>query len=536
MKTIKLLSTFAIIAFTSYQVNAQITPPISGNGVNIGIGNPAPIIGLGNSKNNIRLDINGAVDSGFTGHNTAQRYFSGSIYGATQSTTSGYLGYNYNTGGASSTLGVSANLRITTARASGTTSRNHGGHFTTDIGALSGSKRFEIAGTYGSLSGSWNGIFNGTSLINKSYAGAVVGIDQIKGEHTFGGYFEGRGYFSDNVGIGTDSPASKLHVKNIGATNPAGASGGWAAKIENNVDTPNENGLFVANRWGLNTSTIFEAGSFWNGTGEAYTPVLTVKGNRKVGIGTNNPASELHVVGESYLNGNTDVSGTFRVQSNAFFSQNIGMGTTMPQSKLHINNGDLRINNGDLKVNDGVIRLTGTNFAGGPMILFGENGLTPDNGQWGIEYVPLANSTKPGLNFWRPSPNANSGNYYLFLSDTGKVAVGTNNTPTNVNGADTSAYHLFVKGGMLTEEVRVRTGWADYVFADDYNLKPLAEVESFIKENKHLPNVPSAKTVEEQGIELGDISRIQQEKIEELMLYIIQQEKRIKALEDKIKE
>jgi hypothetical protein len=194
----------------------------------------------------------------------------------------------------------------------------------------------------------------------------------------------------------------------------------------------------------------------------------------------------------------------------------VGIGTTDPQSELH--------------VHDGTIRLTGNTFAGGPMILFGENGQTTDNGQWGIEYVPVANSPKPGLNFWRPWPNTNFGNHFLFLSDTGKVAVGTDNTPTSIGGANISAYRFFVKGGMLAEEVRVRTGWADYVFADDYNLKPLAEVEAFIKENKHLPNVPSANTVETQGIELGDISRIQQEKIEELTLYIIDQQKQIDEL------
>jgi hypothetical protein len=199
----------------------------------------------------------------------------------------------------------------------------------------------------------------------------------------------------------------------------------------------------------------------------------------------------------------------------------IGVGTVTPSSKLHIHNGALR--------------LTGDNSNGGPMILFGENGQTTDNGQWGIEYVPSKNGT-PGLNFWRPWPNSNFGNHFLFLSDTGKVAVGTDKTPTSIGGADISSYRFFVKGGMLAEEIRVRTGWADYVFADDYILKPLSEVEAFIKKNKHLPNVPSANTVETQGIELGNISKIQQEKIEELTLYLIEQQKQIDELKSLIYE
>ena len=124
-----------------------------------------------------------------------------------------------------------------------------------------------------------------------------------------------------------------------------------------------------------------------------------------------------------------------------------------------------------------------------------------------------------------------------------KVGIGGINTfPTTAGGVNVSAYSLFVKGGILTEEVRVnlQSGWADYVFAYDYKLRPLAEVEKYIAENGHLPNVPSAKQVKKEGIELGDMARIQQEKIEELTLYAIAQDKQIteqnKKLEQQQKE
>lgn len=65
-------------------------------------------------------------------------------------------------------------------------------------------------------------------------------------------------------------------------------------------------------------------------------------------------------------------------------------------------------------------------------------------------------------------------------------------------------------------------------------MRTIAEVEKFIDANGHLPNVPSAAQVKEEGIELGEMAKIQQEKIEELMLYIIQQEKRIQSLEAKM--
>ncbi len=108
-----------------------------------------------------------------------------------------------------------------------------------------------------------------------------------------------------------------------------------------------------------------------------------------------------------------------------------------------------------------------------------------------------------------------------------KVGVGNvTSFPTAIGAVNVSNYNLFVTGGILTDQVRVILSnggtWADYVFAKDYKLPTLSEVEDFIAKNGHLPNVPSAKQVQEDGIELGEIAKIQQEKIEELTLYILQ--------------
>jgi hypothetical protein len=120
------------------------------------------------------------------------------------------------------------------------------------------------------------------------------------------------------------------------------------------------------------------------------------------------------------------------------------------------------------------------------------------------------------------------------LNFNGKTSIGTANQPISVGGANTSAYFLFVKGGILSDEVRVRTGWADYVFDKKYTLLPLQEVEAFINTNKHLPNMPAATQVENDGLNLGDMSRLQQEKIEELTLYLIAQDKQLKAQQQEI--
>ncbi|MES2777894.1 MAG: hypothetical protein V4722_27185 [Bacteroidota bacterium] len=117
---------------------------------------------------------------------------------------------------------------------------------------------------------------------------------------------------------------------------------------------------------------------------------------------------------------------------------------------------------------------------------------------------------------------------YMSISDGGNVYIGTDITDfTKGNG-----YRLRVQGKIIAEEVRVQllSTWPDYVFNDDYNLKSLNDVEAYITANSHLPNVPAAAEVEKGGIALGEMQSKMMEKIEELTLYIIQQNKKIEAL------
>ena len=82
-----------------------------------------------------------------------------------------------------------------------------------------------------------------------------------------------------------------------------------------------------------------------------------------------------------------------------------------------------------------------------------------------------------------------------------------------------------VLGGILADSMRVAisSGWSDYVFADDYKLRSLDELGRYIKINKHLPGIPSANDVKLNGIELGSMNEKLLGKIEELHLYILQQ-------------
>ena len=114
------------------------------------------------------------------------------------------------------------------------------------------------------------------------------------------------------------------------------------------------------------------------------------------------------------------------------------------------------------------------------------------------------------------------------------ITVGSSSTTIPMG----STYKLAVSGGILTEKVRVATNgtpfWADFVFESTFKLKSLKEVEDFIKENKHLPDVPSTSDVTKNGIDLAETQAILLQKIEELTLYVIQQQKDINKLKKRI--
>lgn len=116
----------------------------------------------------------------------------------------------------------------------------------------------------------------------------------------------------------------------------------------------------------------------------------------------------------------------------------------------------------------------------------------------------------------------------------GNIGIGTSLTVNNPNG-----YKLAVNGTIGAKEVKVEntsTTWPDYVFKKDYKLMPLNELETYLDQNSHLPDVPSASEVEKNGINLGEMDAALLKKVEELTLYMIEQEKRIKALEAQLAE
>lgn len=110
----------------------------------------------------------------------------------------------------------------------------------------------------------------------------------------------------------------------------------------------------------------------------------------------------------------------------------------------------------------------------------------------------------------------------LVVTDTGNVGIGTVSPCADCL--------LAVNGKIRAKSVVVDTGWSDFVFEDNYKLMPLQEVEKFIKDNRHLPEIPSEADVKKNGVSVGDISSKLLQKIEELTLYMIELKKENETL------
>lgn len=364
---------------------------------------------------------------------------------------------------------------------------------------------------------------------------------------------------SSKVGIGITTPGFKFHVKGNENAN-------WVSLIENSASAGHKM-YFGYNNNSVTYGLLINGGK---GTTNDYDFAVEnkfyIKGNGNVGIGTTTPGSRLHIKGtgfntqtlslESTVAGNAytvfantegswitglsnDIGGNAKyiihngTETRFLIQQNgdIGIGTTAPSEKLEVAGNvkasifkDIDDANYYLDPANTIVSLK---TKGSILLPYGENLYFGSTASAGTEYLRMFNLADGNAyldfteNFYfRP----NAGTSTLTIKNNGYVGIGTT-APQSL---------LAVKGKITAQAVEVTmTGWADYVFKTDYNLATLNEVENFITKNGHLPNVPSALEVEENGINLGEMNKVLLLKIEELTLYMIEQEKRIQELEKK---
>lgn len=259
--------------------------------------------------------------------------------------------------------------------------------------------------------------------------------------------------------------------------------------------------------------------------------LLKLQENGNLGLGKTSPAYRLDVAGTVnasafYLNGQPFDPGEdiWLLSGNDTYynAGNVGIGTATPSETLHVNgavrgnqSGALRISTGQGYVDIGPQDLQAVQFNTDRAKFYFQRGLTIDEG--------LLSSNDEDLQL------QTEGTTRLRISRaTGNVGIGLD---------PRADYKLAVEGHIGAREVNVnRDTWPDYVFEEGYDLPSLEDTQSFIEQNGHLPNMPSAGEVVEHGIDLGEMDARLLEQVEQLTLHTIAQEKELKAKETRISE
>ena len=195
---------------------------------------------------------------------------------------------------------------------------------------------------------------------------------------------------------------------------------------------------------------------------------------------------------------------------------NVGIGTVTPNAKLDVR-GDISITGSEQAVDSYISELKFINFytTTSPMASIGVK--TRKEGSAPYNYSNLIFNTSNGYNTLSEK---------MRITESGNVGIGTTTT---------GSHKLAVEGSIGAREIKVEgSGWSDFVFENTYNLPSLQEVEAHIKEKGHLKDIPSAKEVEENGFYLGAMDAKLLQKIEELTLYTIEQEKKLQSQDEKI--
>jgi len=519
----KIFCIAALLGFINHTF-AQNTFPTSGN---VGIGTTSPSTNLEvlstaeqlrlsyNATNNLRFVVNATGNASITP--SGGSLFLGS--GATITTAGAFYGtnfYNYSnssnatiglpTTGATITRNIAdANsaLIINQANASSTGRIVDFQFGNSSVGSLSAAGHLTLSGGVSAtdlrnLTSSSNAIIQATTtgtLISRNVADANPALTVTQGNAgSTGDILRIRNSIGNqmvvnnngSVGIGTATPGNKLVVLQNNSLIPAVLvqdSGTGDASLAFNVSG-------ASFTWGIDQSDSKKfklSNSTTLGVSDFIT-VMNTTGN--IGIGTAVPDAKLDVSNGAILLSKSSINTMVRPVINS---------TRIP--------GEVAGVGSNLIADDGFLRLS----AGG-----GTNTIAKS-------YIDLSGySTVPDMN--TNIVMGTKGTERMRIDILGNVSIGT---------TDPKGYKFAVNGSAVATSmtVKLNSEWPDYVFKKDYKLPTLAEVKDYVDKNNHLPDMPSEKEVADNGLNLGEMNKILTKKVEELTLYLIEQNKRIEKLE-----
>jgi hypothetical protein len=342
-----------------------------------------------------------------------------------------------------------------------------------------------------------------------------------------------------NVGIGTDAPLGNLHVS-------SGTSGDAVLYIEADTDNNNENDnpmIIFKQDGGIEESAIQQDNNalrirncvssgggitFETGTTNGYTNAVErvrIRYDGNVGIGTTSPADKLEVSGTVRMTGfrlPTDAQENYVLTSDAS-----GNGSWQPVggggSSYWLPSGDDDIYYG---VDGGEVGI-GTDNPYSKLHVVGDIRVPYENKMvFGGAYIKGYLDSYGGLKFYGGG-GGGAGNLAITVNPAGKVGIGT----------DQIQSELTVNGTITAEEIEVQLEiLPDFVFEDDYELMSLNKLEKHIKKEKSLPGIPTSEEAVENGLKVGDMQAKLLQKVEELTLYVIEQDKKLNDLNNKVAE